>query len=165
VGTFAVQIAKALGAEVTAVCSTRNVEQARSLGADHVIDYTREDFTRSGRRYDVLFDVAGSRSWRACKRLLEPEGILVMAGAPQSNRVVAPLGHIARLRVASVPSRQTFAFFVANLNREDLGVLRDLIESGKVTPVVEQRYELSEVPDALTYMGEGHARGKLVIGI
>jgi NADPH:quinone reductase-like Zn-dependent oxidoreductase len=165
VGTFAVQIAKALGAEVTAVCSTRNVDQARSLGADHVVDYTREDFTRGGRRYDVLFDVAGSRSWRACKRVLEPHGILVMAGAPQSNRVIAPLGHIARLRLASIPSRQKFAFFVANLNRADLDVLRELIEAGKVKPVVERRYELSEVPDALAYMGEGHARGKLVIGV
>jgi NADPH:quinone reductase-like Zn-dependent oxidoreductase len=165
VGTFAVQIAKALGAEVTAVCSARNVDQARSLGADHVIDYTREDFTRSGRRYDVLFDVAGSRSWRACKRVLEPEGILVMAGAPQSNRVIAPLGHIARVRLASIPSSQKYAFFVANLNREDLGVLRELIEAGKVTPVIERRYELSEVPDAVAHMGEGHARGKIVITV
>jgi NADPH:quinone reductase-like Zn-dependent oxidoreductase len=165
VGTFAVQIAKALGAEVTAVCSTRNVDQARSLGADHVVDYTREDFTRSGRRYDVLFDVAGSRSWRACKRVLEPEGILVMAGAPKGNRWIAPLGHIARMRLASIPSSQKYAFFVANLNREDLGVLRELIEAGKVTPVVERRYELGEVADAIAYMGEGHARGKIVITV
>jgi NADPH:quinone reductase-like Zn-dependent oxidoreductase len=165
VGTFAVQIAKALGAEVTAVCSTGNVDQARSLGADHVVDYTREDFTRSGRRYDVLFDVAGSRSWRDCKRVLEPAGILVMAGAPQSNRVLAPLGHIARVRLASIPSSQKYAFFVANLNRADLGALRELIEAGKVTPVIERRYELSEVPDAVAYMGEGHARGKIVITV
>jgi len=165
VGTFAVQIAKALGAEVTAVCSTGNVDQARSLSADHVVDYTREDFTRSGRRYDVLFDVAGSRSWRACKRVLEPEGILVKAGAPKGNRVIAPLGHIAKVRLASVPSSQKCAFFVANLNRGDLGVLRELIEAGKVTPVVERRYDLSEVADALAYMGEGHARGKIVITV
>jgi len=165
VGTFAVQIAKALGAEVTAVCSTRNVDQARSLGADHVIDYTREDFTRTGRRYDVLFDVAGSRSWRASERVLEPEGILVMAGAPKGNRWIAPLGHIARVRVASIPSSQKYAFFVAKLNVADLGVLRELIETGKVTPVVEKRYALSEVCDAIAYMGEGHARGKLVITV
>ena len=165
VGTFAVQIAKALGAEVTAVCSTRNVDQARSLGADHVVDYTREDFTRSGRRYDVLFDVAGSRSWRACKRVLEPEGILVKAGAPSGNRWVSPLGHIVVTRLGSIPSSQKCLFFVANLNREDLGVLRELIEAGKVTPVVERRYELSQVPDALAYMGEGHARGKIVIAV
>jgi NADPH:quinone reductase-like Zn-dependent oxidoreductase len=165
VGTFAVQIAKALGAEVTAVCSTRNVDQARALGADHVVDYTREDFTRSGRRYDVLFDVAGSRSWRASKRVLEPEGILVMAGAPQSNRVFAPLGHIARVRLASIPGSQRYAFFVANLNNEDLGVLRELIEAGKLTPVVEKRYELSQVADAIAYIGEGHARGKIVITV
>jgi NADPH:quinone reductase-like Zn-dependent oxidoreductase len=165
VGTFAVQIAKALGAEVTAVCSTRNVDQARALGADHVVDYTREDFTRSGRRYDVLFDVAGSRSWRASKRVLEPEGILVMAGAPQSNRVFAPLGHIARVRLASILGSQRYAFFVANLNNEDLGVLRELIEAGKLTPVVEKRYELSQVADAIAYIGEGHARGKIVITV
>ena len=165
VGTFAVQIAKALGAEVTAVCSTRNVDQARVLGADHVVDYTREDFTRSGRRYDVLFDVAGSRSWRACKRVLEPEGILVMAGAPQSNRVIAPLGHIARMRLASIPSSQRYAFFVANLNRADLEVLRELIEAGKVTPAIERRYDLSETAAAVAYIGEGHARGKIVITV
>jgi NADPH:quinone reductase-like Zn-dependent oxidoreductase len=165
VGTFAVQVAKALGAEVTAVCSPRNVDQARSLGADHVVDYTREDFTRSGRLYDVLFDVAGSRSWRACKRVLEPEGILVMAGAPKGNRWIAPLDHIARVRLASIPSSQKYAFFVAKLDVADLGVLRELIETGKVTPAVEKRYELSEVGDAIAYMGEGHARGKLVITV
>ena len=165
VGTFAVQIAKALGAEVTAVCSTRNVDQARSLGADHVVDYTREDFTRSGRRYDVLFDVAGSRSWRDCKRVLEPEGILVKAGAPKGNRWVAPLGHIVMTRLASIPSSQKCMFFVANLNKPDLEVLRELIEAGKVTPVVERRYELGEVADAIAYMGEGHARGKIVITV
>jgi NADPH:quinone reductase-like Zn-dependent oxidoreductase len=165
VGTFAVQVAKALGAEVTAVCSPRNVDQARSLGADHVVDYTHEDFTRSGRLYDVLFDVAGSRSWRACKRVLEPEGILVMAGAPKGNRWIAPLDHIARVRLASIPSSQKYAFFVAKLNVADLGVLRELIETGKVTPAVEKRYELSEVGDAIAYMGEGHARGKLVITV
>ncbi|MEP6977233.1 MAG: NAD(P)-dependent alcohol dehydrogenase [Thermoleophilia bacterium] len=165
VGTFAIQIAKALGAEVTAVCSTRNVEQARALGADHVVDYTCEDFTRSERRYDVLFDVAGSRSWRASKRVLKPEGILVMAGAPKGNRMFAPLGRIARVRLASSPSSQKFVFFVANLNTEDLGVLRELIEAGKVTPAVERRYELSEVADGLAYMGEGHARAKIVITV
>ena len=165
VGTFAVQIAKALGAEVTAVCSTRNVDQARSLGADHVVDYTREDFTRSGRRYDVLFDVAGSRSWRACKRVLEPEGILVMAGAPKGNRVIAPLGHIVATRLASVPSSQKCVFLIANLNKADLGVLRELIEAGKVTPVIDRRYELSKIADALAYMGEGHARAKIAITV
>ncbi|MDQ5822476.1 MAG: NAD(P)-dependent alcohol dehydrogenase [Actinomycetota bacterium] len=165
VGTFAVQIAKALGAEVTAVCSTRNVDQARSLGADHVIDYTREDFTRSGRRYDVLFDVAGSRSWGACKRVLEPQGILVKAGAPKGNRVIAPLGHIVATRLASIPSSQKCVFFVAKLNRADLGVLRELIEAGKVASVIDRRYELSDIADALACMGEGHARGKIAITV
>jgi NADPH:quinone reductase-like Zn-dependent oxidoreductase len=165
VGTFAVQIAKALGAEVTAVCSKRNVDQARSLGADHVIDYTREDFTRSGRRHDVLFDVAGSRSWRECTRVLEREGILVKAGAPAGNRFTAPLGNIVKTRLASVRSSQKCVFFVAKLTREDLEALRELIEAGKVTPVIDRRYELSEIAEALTYMGEGHVRGKIVIAV
>jgi NADPH:quinone reductase-like Zn-dependent oxidoreductase len=165
VGTFAVQIAKALGAEVTAVCSTRNIDQARSLGADHVVDYTREDFTRSGRRYDVLFDVAGSRSWRECKRVLQPEGILVKVGAPKGNRAIAPLGNIAKMLLASMPSSQKCVFFVANLNKADLGVLRELIEAGKVMPAIERRYDLSEAALALAYIGEGHARGKLVITV
>jgi len=164
VGTFSVQIAKALGADVTAVCSTRNVEQARSLGADHVIDYTVEDFTRNGRRYDVMLDVAGSKSWSHCRRVLNPDATLVMVGA-MGNRLMGPLGHIAKVRLAALRGSQKAVFFVANFNRPDLGVLRELLESGDVKPVVEKRYELGEVADALRYMGEGHARGKLVIKI
>jgi NADPH:quinone reductase-like Zn-dependent oxidoreductase len=162
VGTFAVQIAKALGAEVTAVCSTRNVEQSRSLGADHVIDYTREDFTRGGRRYDAILDVAGSKSWSQCRRVLNPHATLVMVGGPKSP-LLGPLGHIAKVRLAAFRGSQKAVFFVANFNRPDLGVLRELLESGKVKPVVEKRYELGEVAEALRYMGEGHAQGKLVI--
>jgi NADPH:quinone reductase-like Zn-dependent oxidoreductase len=162
VGTFAVQIAKALGAEVTAVCSTRNVEQSRSLGADHVIDYTREDFTRGGRRYDAILDVAGSKSWSQCRRVLNPQATLVMVGGPKSP-LLGPLGHIAKVRLAAFRGSQKAVFFVANFNGPDLGVLRELLESGKVKPVVEKRYELGEVADALRYMGEGHAQGKLVI--
>ena len=164
VGTFAVQIAKALGAEVTAVCSTRNVEQARSLGADHVIDYTREDFTRSGRRYDVILDLAGSKSWSQCRRVLNPHGTLVMVGA-KGSPLLGPLGHIAKVRLAAWQGSQKAVFFVANFNAQDLGVLRELLESGKVKPVVEKRYELGEVADALRYLGEGHAQGKLVITV
>ena len=164
VGTFAVQIAKALGAEVTAVCSTRNVEQARSLGADHVIDYTREDFTRSGRRYDVILDLAGSKSWSQCRRVLNPHGTLVMVGA-KGSPLLGPLGHIAKVRLAAWRGSQKAVFFVANFNAQDLGVLRELLESGKVKPVVEKRYELGEVADALRYLGEGHAQGKLVITV
>ena len=164
VGTFAVQIAKALGAEVTAVCSTRNVEQARSLGADHVIDYTREDFTRSGRRYDVIVDVAGSKSWSQCRRVLNPHATLVMVGGPKGS-LLGPLGHIAKVKLAAWRGSQKAVFFVANFNGPDMDVLRELLESGKVKPVVEKRYALGEVADALRYMGEGHAQGKLVINV
>src|SRR5436190_7491014 len=165
VGTFAVQIAKALGAEVTAVCSTRNLEQARSLGADHVIDYTAEDFTRSGRRYDLLFDNAGSRSWSACRRVLEPHARLVLVGAPKSDPLLGPLRHIARMRLASLGGSQKLVFFIAKFNKPDMNVLRELVESGKVVPAIEKRYELSDVAAALRYMGEGHARGTPVVTV
>lgn len=165
VGTFALQIAKALGAEVTAVCSTRNVEQARSLGADHVIDYTREDFTRSGRTCDVLLDNAGSRSWSACRRVLEPHATVVLVGGPKTNRLLGPLGHVARMKLGALRSSQTAVFFVASPNKADLDVLRDLLEAEKVRPAVQRRYELSEIADALRYLGEGHAQGKLVVTV
>jgi NADPH:quinone reductase-like Zn-dependent oxidoreductase len=165
VGTFAVQIAKALGAEVTAVCSTRNVEQARSLGADLVVDYTRDDFTRSGARADLMIDVAGSRSWSECRRALAPNATLVIVGGPKGNPVVGPLGRIARLRVASLRGSQKAVFFIAKFNKPDMATLRDLVEAGSVRPVVERRYALSETAAALRAMGEGHLRGKLVIGV
>ncbi len=164
VGTFAVQIAKVLGAEVTAVCSTRNVEQARSLGADHVIDYTAEDFTRGGIRYDVILDVAGSKSWSQCRRVLNPHATLVMVGA-KGNPLMGPLGHFAEVRLAALRGSQKAVFFIAKLDSPDLDVLRELLESGKVKPVVEKRYELGEVADALRYIGDGHAQGKIVINV
>lgn len=165
VGTFSVQIAKALGAEVTAVCSTRNVEQARALGADHVVDYTREDFTRSGRRHDVLFDVAGSRSWRACARVLEPDATVLLVGGPKANRLLGPIGHMAAMKLGALRGRRKATFFLAKFEQGDLATLGELLESGKVKSVVERRYELAEVADALRHLGEGHARGKLVLGI
>ena len=165
VGTFAVQIAKAFGAEVTAVCSTRNVDLARSLGADHIVDYTREDFTRSDRRYDLMLDVAGSRSWSECKRVLAPEATLVVAGAPMGNRLLGPLGHVARFRLAAARSSQKVVFFIAKFNKPDMEVLRELLEAGKMTPTIDRRYELSGIADAFRYMGEGHARGKVVITV
>ena len=165
VGTFAVQIAKALGAEVTAVCSTRNVELVRSLGADHVIDYTREDFTRSDQRYDLMLDVAGSRSWTECRRILNPQAILVIVGAPKGNPLIGPLSHIVKVRLAALRNSQKVVFFVANMNKADMEVLRELLEAGKVTPVIDRRYELSEIADALRYMGDGHAQGKIVITV
>jgi NADPH:quinone reductase-like Zn-dependent oxidoreductase len=162
VGTFAVQIAKALGAEVTGVCSTRNVELVRSLGADHVVDYTREDFTRSDERYDLLLDIAGSKSWSELRRVLTPQATVVIVGA-QKRRVFGPIGHIVRLRLASFRGSQKAVFFIAKTNRADMEILRELLEAGKVKPVVDRRYELSETADAFRYLGEGHARGKVVV--
>ena len=165
VGTFAVQIAKAFGAEVTGVCSTRNVDLVRSIGADHVIDYTQEDFTRSDRRYDLMLDVAGSRSWSACRRVLNPQATLVIVGAPKGNRLIGPLSHIVKVRLAALRSSQKVVFFIAKFNKADMAVLRELLEAGKVTPVMDGRYELSEIADALRYIGEGHCRGKVVITV
>jgi NADPH:quinone reductase-like Zn-dependent oxidoreductase len=165
VGTFAVQIAKALGAHVTAVCSTRNVEIARTLGADRVVDYTKEDFTRTGESYDLLLDIAGSKSWSACKRVLEPNGILVMVGAEPRSRLLGPLGHTLWLRLRAMLSRRRATFFIAKFNRPDMAVLRELCESGKIRPVVDERYDLSQIGDALRSMGEGHVQGKLVVTI
>jgi NADPH:quinone reductase-like Zn-dependent oxidoreductase len=164
VGTFAVQFAKVLGAEVTALCSARHVQQARALGADHVVDYTKEDLSRSGRRFDVIFHVGGHLSWSRCRRLLAPEGRLIMAGATGSS-FLGPLGYFARTWLASLPSSRTAVFFIAKFNRPDLDVIRELLESGQVKPVVEKRYELGDVADALRYLGEGHARGKIVVTV
>jgi NADPH:quinone reductase-like Zn-dependent oxidoreductase len=165
VGTFAIQIAKALGAQVTAVCSTRNVDQARLLGADQVVDYTREDFTRSDQRYDLLFDNAGNRSFSACKRVLAPQATIVLVGGSMTNPLLGPLGHILRFRLRSMFGSRKAAFFVAKFNAADLDVLRELLETSKVSPAIDRRYELSEVADALRYLGEGHARGKVVLTV
>ena len=162
VGTFAVQIARSFGADVTAVCSPRNVDMVRSLGADRVIDYTREDFTRDGQRYDLIFDVAGNHSFSECRRVLSPNGTLVMVGQSGRKKIsilpllTAPL--ISRLR-----RKQKLVSFIAKRNKEDLTLLKELMEAGKVTPVIDRSYSLREVPEALRYLGEGHARGKLVI--
>jgi NADPH:quinone reductase-like Zn-dependent oxidoreductase len=162
VGTLAVQIAKALGAHVTAVCSTRNVEQARALGADRVLDYTREDFTREQERYDLIVDVAGGHSWSAMRRVLQPEGRLVVVGA-HGNR--SQLQHIAAIWLTSRFSKQTAAFFIASFNKEDLQTLADMLESGRLKPAIDRTYELAEGEDALRVFGEGHVRGKLVLTI
>jgi NADPH:quinone reductase-like Zn-dependent oxidoreductase len=167
VGTFAVQLAKSFGAEVTGVCSTRNVESVRSLGADHVIDYTKEDFTKAGGgSFDVLVDVAGNHSWSECKRVLGENGTMIIVGGRKTNRWIGPMGDAVKRRLASVPGSRTVAApFLAQLNKEDLDVLRELLEAGKVKPVIESRYELSEVPEALRYVGAGHAQGKVVISV
>jgi NADPH:quinone reductase-like Zn-dependent oxidoreductase len=163
VGTFAVQLAKALGAEVTAVCSTRHVDMVAALGADRVVDYTREDFTRIDRRYDLLLDVAGSRPWSACRRVLEPRGTLVLVGAPKGSRLLGPLGHIVRVRLASLRASQRVVFFISKATADDLTALAELLEAGTVVPMVERAYALGDAAEAFRYLGEGHARGKLVI--
>jgi NADPH:quinone reductase-like Zn-dependent oxidoreductase len=165
VGTFAVQIAKALGAEVTGVCSTGNVDLVRSIGADHVIDYTREDFTRTDRRYDLLLDIAGSRPWSACRRVLNPQATLVIVGAPKGNRLVGPLGHIVKVKLAAFRSSQKVVFFIAKFNKADMIVLADLLAARTVVPVIDRRYELAETADAFRYLGDGHARGKIVLAV
>lgn len=165
VGVYTVQLAKALGAQVTAVCSTRNVELVRSLGADRVIDYKREDFTRSGERYDLMIDVAGSKSLWACRRVLEREAQVVVVGGPSTTPLVGPIGHVIGTKIASLLTRQKSVFFVAKPNNPDLELLADLLASGRVKPVVERRYELSETPEALRYMGTGHVQSKLVITV
>jgi len=160
VGTFAVQIAKSFGAEVTGVCSARNVEMVRSIGADRVIDYTQEDFTKGAQRYDLIFDCVSNHSLSACRRVLNPKGICVIVGGPGVWMI------LTRALKALVLSRfvsQNFRMFIARLTKEDLTVMRELMEAGKVTPVIDKRYKLSEVPKAIRYLEEGHARGKLVI--
>jgi NADPH:quinone reductase-like Zn-dependent oxidoreductase len=147
------------------VCSTRNVDQARSLGADHVVDYTREDFTRSDRRYDLLLDVAGSRSWSACRRVLSPKGRLVIVGGPKANRLLGPLGGVVKKWLGGLVSRRKVVFFIAKFNKEDMLVLGELLETGKVKPVIDRQYELNEITGALEYMGEGHCRSKIVLTV
>jgi NADPH:quinone reductase-like Zn-dependent oxidoreductase len=167
VGTFAVQIAKALGGgRVTAVCSTRNVEQARELRADRVIDYTKEDFTKSGETYDVVIDIGGNKPWRKIRRVLQPKGSLVIVGSQKKgNRLIGPLGHVFRTWLASRFGSQRAVFFIAKFNRPDMEVLRELLASNKIKPVIERVYPFARIVDALQYMGEGHARAKLVVTI
>jgi NADPH:quinone reductase-like Zn-dependent oxidoreductase len=162
VGTFAVQIAKSFGANVTGVCSTRNLDIVRSLGADQVIDYTKEDFTRTEQRYDVMLDMVGSRSLSDCRRALTPRGTYVVVGVADIGRWFG-LGRQIRTLLLSPFVRQRMRVFVVRRNSEDLAVLKDLVEAGKVAPVIDRRYTLSEIPDALRHQGEGHAQGKIVI--
>ena len=164
VGTFAVQIAKALGAEVTGVCSTGNVEMVRSLGADRVIDYTREDFTRSAQRYDLIIDLVGNHSFSECRQVLKPKGGYVMIGGPP-GRWIDPLPRLLGAAVMSKFVSQEMYGMLADLNKKDLVTLGDLMEAGKVKPVIDRRYKLSELPTAIRYLEQGHARGKVVINL
>jgi NADPH:quinone reductase-like Zn-dependent oxidoreductase len=165
VGTFAVQIAKAFGAHVTAVCSTRNVEQARSLGADEVIDYTREDFTRNAQRYDLILDVAASGSLSARLRVLEPNGTLVGVGSADGYGMASLVAGLLETAVRSRFGKQKIPFFLSKNSKEALVVLKELIEAGKVRPVIDRTYPLSETADAIRYLEKGHAQGKVVITV
>ena len=161
VGTFAVQIAKSFGAEVTAVCSTRNVDTARSMGADHVIDYTREDFTNSGQRYDLILAANAYHSIFAYRRALSRDGTYVMAGGGWAQIVqTLVLGPLL-----SLIGRKKMCLFMANIHQKDLVVLKDLLEAGKVVPVIDRRYPLSQAAEAIRYLEKGHARGKVVITV
>ena len=165
VGTFAVQIARSFGAEVTGVCSTRNVQLVGSIGASHVIDYTREDFTQGPQRYDLILDTVGNRSLSELRRVLTPAGIVVGVGGPSTGKWIGPLAGLVKAVLYSPFVSQKFTFMLAQLNQKDLAVLRELMQSGKLTPVIDRRYPLSEVPAAIGYLEAGHARGKVVINV
>ena len=162
VGTFAVQIAKSFGANVTGVCSTANIDLVRSLGADQVIDYTNEAFTQSAGRYDVMLDLVGNRSLSDCRRVLTPGGTYVLVGVKDMGRWFG-LGRQFKALLLSPAVGQRMRVFVARHTREDLVVLKELVETGKVAPVIDRHYSLSDVPEALRYQGAGRARGKIVI--
>ena len=169
VGTFAVQIAKALGGEVTAVCSTRNIDLVQSLGADHVVDYTVEDFTRGGQRYDLIVQIAGNQSFRDLGRALTARGTLVLIGGgigrEGSGRSLTPLAHLTQAVLVSRLTKQRVRMFIAKIRRHDLLALVEFAEAGKLTPIVERTYPLSQAPDALAELETGHTRGKIVITI
>jgi NADPH:quinone reductase-like Zn-dependent oxidoreductase len=168
VGTFAVQIAKAFGAEVTGVCSTKNLELVRSLGADHVIDYTKEDFTKGDERYDVIYDLVNNRSFAERRRILKPGGICVLAGVGGSGMHKDTFSNLAGELTAALRSKfgnEKFVLFGVDINKKDLGVLRDLTESGKMTPALTKTYPLTEAAAAYKYLGTGHASGKIAITI
>jgi NADPH:quinone reductase-like Zn-dependent oxidoreductase len=166
VGTYAVQLAKVFGADVTAVCSTEKVDLARSLGADRVVDYTKEDFTRLGERFDLMIDIAGSRPFRELRRVLAPEATVVIVGAKfPSEKGLGPLSHVIGMRLAALGKSQTVKFFIAKVSSEDLGYLGDLLEGGQLRSVIDRRFALGDAADALRYLGEGHARGKVIITV
>jgi NADPH:quinone reductase-like Zn-dependent oxidoreductase len=167
VGTFAVQIAKSFGADVTGVCSTRNVDLVRSLGADHVIDYTKEDFAKGEQRYDVILDNVPNHSLSECRRILNPKGKYVMigGGGPNDSRWVGPFGRVIHALILSPFINQKMGMMMADANQKDLAILGDLMQSGKMKAVIDRTYKLSEVPAAIAYLEEGHARGKVVITV
>src|SRR5436309_5829872 len=168
VGTFAVQIAKSFGAEVTGVCSTRNLDLVRSIGADHVIDYTKQDFTKTDQRYDLIFDLVGNHSFSERRHILNPNGICVMAGLGGAGwhegfatRLLGELNGYLRSRLVS----QKFIAYIAQFNKADMSILADLMRTGKITPVIDRTFRFNETTDALRYLETGHARGKVVINL
>ena len=167
VGTFAVQIAKSLDADVTGVCSTRNVDLVQSLGADHVIDYTKEDFAKGDQRYDVILDNVPNHSLSEIRRVLNPKGkyVLIGGGGPNDNPWIGPFGRIIYTSLLSRFVTQQMAMMIADANQKDLTILADMMQSGKLKPVIDRTYKLDEVPDAIRYLEEGHARGKVIIAV
>jgi NADPH:quinone reductase-like Zn-dependent oxidoreductase len=165
VGTFAVQIAKSLGGEVTGVCSTRNLDMVRSLGADHVIDYTKEDFTKSDQRYDVILDNVGTQPLSGFRHVLKPKGICVMigGGGPNDGGLIGPMARPIKALLLSPFYSQKMGMMMAEIRQEDLAAMAGLMQTGKVTPVVDKTYPLSQIAEAMRYLEEGHARGKVVI--
>jgi NADPH:quinone reductase-like Zn-dependent oxidoreductase len=163
VGTFAVQIAKAMGAEVTGVCSTRNLDMVRSIGADHVIDYTQQDFTTGAPGYDLILDNVGAHSLKDMRRVLTADGLLLANGAPAPTGWFGGLGHPLKVTVSSIFSRQQGRSFFSTENEEDLSTLREMAAAGELTPVVDQVFALEDAVDAVTFVGEGHNRGTSVI--
>jgi NADPH:quinone reductase-like Zn-dependent oxidoreductase len=165
VGTFAVQIAKAYGAKVTGVCSTRNLGLVRSIGADEVIDYTQADFTKGGQRYDLILDTVGTHSLSDYRRVLTPNGALIIVGSLDKGHWLGPLSGLIDAKLYSPFVSQKMVFVLAELNPKDLDILRDWMQTGKITPVIDRRYALSEVPEAIRYLEQGHARGKVIVTV
>jgi len=165
VGTFAVQIAKSFGAEVTAVCSTKNLDMVRKIGADHVVDYTKDDVTQGEQHYDLIVDTVETHSLADYKRVMNPKAIYVMVGGSNDKWMVGLIGTLAYAKILSSSVGQQFSMMLAELNPDDLKIIGDLMQTGKVTPVIDRTYSLNEVPEALRYLEQGHARGKVVISV
>jgi NADPH:quinone reductase-like Zn-dependent oxidoreductase len=165
VGTFAVQIAKSYGAEVTGVCSGKNADMVRSIGADHVIDYTKDDFTRGSERYDLIVDNVGNHPASEYRRVLKANGSLVTVGGPSDNAWLGPLTGLLSDMIVSRFVSQKMIFMLAQANKEDMDVLRDMMQTGKLTPVIDRRYKLEQTAEAIGYLEQGHARGKVIITV
>jgi NADPH:quinone reductase-like Zn-dependent oxidoreductase len=165
VGTFAVQIAKAFGAEVTAVCSSSKMELVTALGADHVVDYTTTDFTASGGPYDLMLDVAGGRSFAECRRVLSESATVVIVGGPDRSKLAGPLSHMVRMMVAALPRSQRAVAFISTGPPDDLALLAEMIAAKTVRPVIESAYPMDQLAEAMAYLAQGHVRGKLLVSV